>query len=615
MSSAPLSPRVVQALQLLGAGRADEAERIANDLIKEQPGHAGGWGVQAEVLARSPERKGQAWAAYSKALSLQPDWLALRCNLAALLRGMGRHQEAREECLAVLQVDPSHAMARLSLAEAALLLGRNDEACAELEELTTRRPGFAPGWIQLSWLRLRRREVDAAVDAARRAVEADGRSAMAHSRLAEALCDSGKAEEARAHFKSAVALAPDKSALRGRHLLLLSYLPGLPLAELVGAHKEEGARLAAEASPALPRPVAQPAADGRVRVGYVSADLLQHSVAVFFKPALLAHDRSKVALYAYYSQPMPREGAALSGHFDQWRPCAAMSDAELAAQIRADNIDVLVDLSGHTAHHRLGVFARKPARLHWQWFGYPLLTGVEAFDARLTDVWMDPPGQNPAGEKLLHLPSRLVWGPDDEYPPVAGTPHLGGQPFTFGSFNGLRKVNAGLLDSWAAILRAVPGSRLRMGHMDSASFEKEFRERLQAAGVDGNRLEVLPTMVMGDYLKAHDGIDLMLDSFPYNGGTTTMLGLWQGVPLLTLAGRYGSHRLTASILLQLGMEELVADSVDDYVARAVALAGQPAKLQAWRAGMRRRILDAPLGQPRAVVGALESLMAQALGRP
>lgn len=510
---------------------------------------------------------------------------------------------------------PARATRALHLAEESLLRGLHDQALAQLQILTTQHPEYAPGWVQLSWLRLRRREVDAALDAARRAVGANARSALAQSRVAEALCASGRSEEAQPHFDQAVALAPEHRAIRSRRLQTLSYLPQLPLDELVREHSSEGARLADEAGSPLPSSDGAAAADGRIRVGYVSADFLQHAVAMFFTPALVAHDRTKVSLTAYYTQPVPPAGIeGIAGRFDQWRACAEMSDAEMAAQIRADNIDVLIDLSGYTANHRLGVFALKPARLHWQWFGYPMLTGVEAFDARLTDAGLDPPGENPAGEKLLHLPSRLVWGPGEGQPPVAATPCLAGRPFTFGSFNSLRKMNAPLLDCWAGILRAVPGSRLRMGHVDSALFEKDFRDRLQAAGVDANRLEILPTMAMDAYLAAHDGIDLLLDSFPYNGGTTTALGLWQGVPVLTLAGRYGSHRLGASLLLQLGLEELVAPSVDEYVARAVALAGEPEKLQSWRTSLRERIKAAPLGQPRTVVAALESLMAQALGR-
>jgi protein O-GlcNAc transferase len=510
---------------------------------------------------------------------------------------------------------PSRAKRALHLAEDFLVRGLHDQALAQLQALTAQHPEYAPGWVQLSWLRLRRREVDAALESARRAVDADARSALARSRLAEALCASGQADEAKPHFDRAVALAPAHRAIRSRRLQTLSYLPQFPLDELLREHRLEGGRLAREAGPALPRADGPAASDGRIRVGYVSADFLQHAVATFFTPALMAHDRSKVSLTAYYTQPVSTEGVeSMAGRFDRWRECATMTDVEMAAQIRADGIDVLIDLSGYTAEHRLGVFALKPARVHWQWFGYPLLTGLEAFDARLTDAWLDPPGQNPAGEKLLHLPSRLVWGTGTSQPPVADTPCLSGRPFTFGSFNSLRKVNAPLLDAWAAILRAVPGSRLRMGHTDSALFEQEFRHRLQAAGVEGSRLEFLPTMAMDAYLAAHGGIDLLLDSFPYNGGTTTALGLWQGVPVLTLAGAYGPHRLGASLLLQLGLDELVTSTMDDYVARAVSLAGAPARLQSWRISLRERMAAAPLGQPRTVVAALESLMARALGR-
>jgi predicted O-linked N-acetylglucosamine transferase (SPINDLY family) len=485
--------------------------------------------------------------------------------------------------------------------------GRLAEAEQALEWLTRQHPRWSAAWSELSWVRVLRRDADNALAAAQQAADAEADSPLAQFRLAEALCECGRTSEARAHYDRAVELAPHERAMRGKRLLMLSQMPQVSVRELIEAHREEGARYAAEAGPlrdAVPEmPPRDPAE--RLRIAYLSPDLHGHAVTTFFAPVAAAHDRTRVELHAYDTRPGSTGGGALAPHFDHWHLCAAMDDAQLTARIRADRIDLLLDLSGHTANHRQGVIAAHPARLQWQWFGYPLLTGLDAIDARVSDANLDPPHSNPAREHVVRLPSRLVWAPVEAYPPVQAAPCSTGRPFTFGSFNGLTKMNEAVLRAWTAILAAVPDSRLLLGHMNSRAFEHSLRKRLEAAGVASSRFAVLPKLPMRDYLRMHDGIDLLLDTFPYNGGTTTAHALWQGVPVLTLRGQYGPRRLGESLLAPLGLHELVARDEQDYVAQATSLGRDGARVRAWRMTMRERFAASPLGRPREVVDALE----------
>lgn len=614
MSGAQGSDTLQRAQTELHAGRLPEALALLGPYLQAQPEDGRAWGLFAEVLSRLPERRAEAPGAYAKALERLPAWRALRYNLGVLQLELGQAEAAARELRAVLDADPGHPYARLNLASALTRLGQAELARQELETLAAAQPGFAPAWAELSWLHLRHRRVDAAVAAARRAVEADPGFALGRFRLAEALFEAGEAAASRPEFDAAAAALPEDRDVQGKRLLALAHLPGMAVEELLQAHRAEGDRLMRAAGPAPGRARPRPLRGRRLRVGYVSADFHAHAVTEFLAPVVAAHDRARVELVAYDTQPVPRGAAeSLLSRFDHVHRCAAIDDARLADAVRAHGVDVLIDLTGHAAHNRLGLFARRPAPVQWQWFGYPLSTGLPAFDARITDALLDPPQSPAAGEPLLRLPSRLCWAPGTEGPaPSLPTPALQGAPFTFGSFNGLGKLNDGLLSAWAAILQAVPGSRLRMGHVDSQAFTHRWRQQLAAAGVNPARLEVLPKLPLREYLAAHDGIDLMLDSFPFNGGTTTAYALWQRVPVLTLAGRYGPARLGASLVGQLDMPQLVVDSPEAYVERAIALASQPLQLQQWRSSLRERIRQAPLGQPQVVVGALENHMAAAL---
>lgn len=329
-------------------------------------------------------------------------------------------------------------------------------------------------------------------------------------------------------------------------------------------------------SPPLPHHGSRDA-QRRLRIGFVSADFRRHSCASFLAPLFTHWPHSDLELIAYSDNHADDEvTVSLKARVDHWRTVTGLGDIALAEQISDDRVDILVDLAGHMAGNRLPVFALKPAPLQVSWLGYPDTTGVDAIDYRLTDAIADPPGQTDAlhNETLWRLPECFIAF-------SAGTPVLeSGNPrddgrVVFGSFNHLPKVTPAVVSVWARLLKAVPDSRLvlkakRLG-------EPETRERylalFGAEGIAADRLDLVGWRDMpGDHLALYRQIDIALDPFPYNGTTTTCEALAMGVPVVTLAGSRHASRVGASLLAAAGLDGLVANSVDDYVERAAALA-------------------------------------------
>jgi protein O-GlcNAc transferase len=345
-----------------------------------------------------------------------------------------------------------------------------------------------------------------------------------------------------------------------------------------------------------------PAARGnrrKLRVGYVSPDFRRHSVSYFLTPLLAAHDRNAVEITCYAEVKQPDEVTArLKGLVSAWRSTVGMSDAELAERIRADGIDILVDLAGHTAGNRLAVFARQPAPVQVTWLGYPNTTGLSRIHYRLVDRVTDPPDASPASERLVRLENGfLCYEPPADAPPPMPPPCLAASAVTFGSFNNAAKLSPATLDAWARILQGSPGSRLVLkgAAFSEAETCKRFRGEFVRRGVAEERLALAPfTPSSRAHLAAYHAIDLALDPFPYNGTTTTCEALWMGVPVIALLGDRHSARVGASILTRLGLGRLIAFDPADYVERALALASDRAGLGELRAGMRQRFAASPL---------------------
>jgi predicted O-linked N-acetylglucosamine transferase (SPINDLY family) len=375
---------------------------------------------------------------------------------------------------------------------------------------------------------------------------------------------------------------------------------------------ERWAAATAAASPPRTAATRAPRPDRRLRIGYVSGDFRNHAVANFLLPVLEAHDRAAVEVLAYSANAA---SDAITARFralaDRWVDAFALDDAALTARVAADGVDVLVDLAGHTRHERLAAFRARPAPVQLTWIGFAATTGLDCFDARVTDALADPPGLTEAHftEPLERLaPGFLAYRPVEALP--SPTPGPAERPMTFGSFASAAKINRRTLRLWARALAAVPGARLLLKPpaADNQLVAEELRRMAHEAGIAPERLELRrPVADWKDQFAAYADIDAVLDTAPYAGTTTTCEALWMGVPVATLAGATHASRVGASLLTRAGLAELVAPDEDGFVAVARVLAAAADRRRAWRDGLRAQVAGSALGDPVAVTRAFEAL--------
>ena len=318
----------------------------------------------------------------------------------------------------------------------------------------------------------------------------------------------------------------------------------------------------------------------------------------FFEPVLRHHDPHAVEVFCY-SEVLLGDAVTerLRARVTGWRPIHGQSDEEVAAQVRADGIDILVDLAGHTGG-RLGLFALQPAPVQISWLGYPATTGLSAMQYRLTDAIADPPGEDSCHtEELVRLPGGFcAYLPAADAPPVSPPPCCENQVVTFGSLHKLAKLNDAMLDLWCDLLRTVPNTRLlvfRDGLRGSVA--EDFRSRFQRRGIGEDRVLLRHRVERpGGYFSVYQDVDVLLDVFPWSGHATACEALWQGVPVVTLLGERHAGRMVASVLTQVGLAELIASSPQEYVAQAAGLARSKDRLSALRFGLREQMRRSPL---------------------
>jgi predicted O-linked N-acetylglucosamine transferase (SPINDLY family) len=337
----------------------------------------------------------------------------------------------------------------------------------------------------------------------------------------------------------------------------------------------------------------------RLRVGMVSGDLCTHVVSYFLEGLLRGLDSDRIELIAYPTRPKEDPTSQrLRAYFAAWKPLTGLSDAAAAECIHADGVHILLDLNGHTAYNRLPVFAYKPAPVQASWLGYFATTGVAAMDYLIADPWTMPETEEAYfTEKIWRLPeTRLCFTPPDVDVSVSQLPALTSGYITFGCFNNLTKMNDGVVALWSRVLAAVPGSRLllKAKQLKDASVRQNVFERFATHGVGAERLVLEEPAPRAEYLAAYQRLDIVLDPFPYPGGTTSCEALWMGVPVLTLAGERFLSRQGVGLLMNTGLPEWIASDPDDYVARAVSHAGDLQGLAAVRASLRERFVATPI---------------------
>ncbi|MCC6474507.1 MAG: tetratricopeptide repeat protein, partial [Burkholderiales bacterium] len=372
----------------------------------------------------------------------------------------------------------------------------------------------------------------------------------------------GRHQEALDSYRRALALQPGNAVLNSNLLLAMNSVPNVDREALYRAHRQWGAQLERDfLDHAHPAP-ADPDPERSLRVGYVSADFREHSVAYFIEPIWSRIERSRYATFVYDNFAGEPDSVAtrLAAHADRWCRTAALSDEQLAARVQADRIDILVDLSGHTAGNRLPVFARKPVPVQATWFAYMNTTGLTSIQYRITDCWLTPPGtERFYSERLLRLTACACWAPAPDCPPVGEPPFASTGRVSFGSFNNWTKVTPQVIAAWSRILSGVPGSRLVAllpGGGDPA-VRAAVASAFGAHSVAPERLDIRATRPLGGFLETFGEVDIALDSFPYTGGTTTLHTLWMGVPVIAMQTAGETGRTGGGILAAIGAEDLL----------------------------------------------------------
>ena len=431
-----------------------------------------------------------------------------------------------------------------------------------------------------------------------KAVEADPNNAELLANLARMLIGTGKAREGINLFRKAIEIEPANAAMHSNFLFNLHFLPNLDPQMLFEEHQRWG-RIHAAASLGKVSHSNDPHPNRMLRIGYISPDFCTHPVAYFFEPLLDGHNRNDVEVFGYGNVRMPGTVTErLKRKFDNYRNIRGLEDQTVVDMIRQDKIDILVELSGHTTDNRLLVMANKPAPIQVTYLGSPDTTGMEAIDYRFTDTRANPPeSQKYNTEELVILPDGfLCYKPSDFAPPVAPLPAFRNDYITFGSFNSSSEIHPHIIELWARILRANSGSRilLKFGVSTDRRMNRHYFSQFEQRGISSNRVAICGWKTMDEHLGLYGQVDIVLDTYPCNGFTTTCEALWMGVPVISLAGECHASRIGLSILNTVGLDFLAASTPDEYVAKAAALAANYQALAKLRSSMRPRMKDSAL---------------------
>jgi len=590
-------------------GTADRAVKLIERAILRAPDrptfHAN---LGAALLVTGNEAG--ALAAYRESVRLQPDNANTLQTLGSLLGQCRQYEESESMLRQALVFRPAFPEALCALAAALNGLNRPDEAAAAARQAIELSPGLADAWTNLGNALERLKQPTEAETAHRRAIEADPAAVLPHYNLGNLLNDCWRTLDGVAELRTALDIDPGYAPARGNLLLNLLYLPDQTEETLFREHTHVMPRRPAEGRPSHDN---DQDPDRRLRIGYVSPDLRTHSCAYFLEPLLARHDKEAVEVFAYANVERRDETTRkLRSHTNHWRDIWGLADGAAADLIREDGIDILVDLAGHSANNRLGLFALRPAPVQVAWLGYPATTGLSEIGYRITDGIADPPGVADQwhSEKLIRLEGGFhCYEGSIDAPEIAPLLNQGSRGITFGSFNNISKISPGTISVWARILTEVEASTLILkGRM----LENEVaRTRLIAAfeemDITADRLDLRHWIPRDQSpLSLYDEVDIALDTFPYNGATTTFEALWMGVPVVTLAGERHAARVGASILQNIGLPELIAGSEEGYVAAAVQLAAARERRESVRLELRNRLKASSLGDAAGFAAKMEA---------
>ena len=595
-SAAPPQNQIDNLVEHFQAHRWEQAEALATLLTQRFPKHPFSWKVLGAVLKQTGRLK-ESLAPMQSAVKLGPQDAESHSNLGVVLKQLGRLDEAEASYKKAIAIKPDYAGVHSNLGAMLKEIGRLDEAEASCRKAIAVQPAFAEAHSNLANALKELGRLDEAEASYRQAIVLKPDLAEAHYNLGNTLKELGGSEEAEASFKKAIALKPDYAEAHSNLLMLI----GSMLFNDV-RYRESAAKF----SRAVENTVTSrfntwvhSRDKDKLRIGFVSGDLRSHPVGYFLEGLLTELQSSSIELFAYPTAiDVDAVTLRLKPLFKKWCPLMGSSDIEAAQKIHSDGIHILIDLSGHTNKNRLPVFAWKPAPIQVSWLGYFASTGLPEMDYILGDPYVTAHNEaDHFSEKIWQLPETyLCFTPPDLDLKVAPLPACSNGFVTFGCFNKLSRMTDETVSVRAAILHAVPSSKLFLKdkQLDTESGRNRVISRFAAVDIAADRLILEGVSPREEYLKCYDRVDIALSPFPYGGGTTSVEGLWMGVPVVTKKGNHFLSHLGESIAHNSGLADWIASDEEEYVAKAVTYASDLEALSDLRNGMRERILGTPL---------------------
>ena len=605
-----------------GLGRLDDAADCYCHALRIKPGYAEAHGNLGNVLFKL-DRLEEAVASYDLALQAAPHYAEAHNGLGAAYRKMGRMKDAEASFRRALQIKPDYAEAQGNLGFALYELGRLDEAEACYRLAAGIEPGNAEAHHSLGHVLQKLGRLEEAEASYRHALSIDPKYTLAHGDLGSALWELGRLDEAEASFRQEITINPGNPKARSNHLFAFACSTRYSSEELFAEARqwETSVLNAAERESAHTRDFVRTNRNGRrLRVAYVSADFREHAVSHFIEPVFASHDRRRVEIFAFSAHG--KEDAVsnrLRGLVDHWESIAYMSDDSAWAHIEKRQIDVLVDLSGHTAYNRLGIFARRAAPVQVHYLGFHATTGLSEMDYWIGDPVLLPQTEDPHySEGIWRLPR--VWV---AYPGRTDAPAVQWQPAAdgsvcLGSFNQLRKTTEASLRLWAEILHALPEARLMLKtrELELRPNRRRIEDAMKGHGIAPGRLELVgATPDWHSHMSLYNKLDIALDPVgSQGGGTTTCEALWMGLPVVSLLGQPMGQRMTTSMLNAIERLEWKAETEREYLDKVVDLARNIDLRRSLRSAQRGKMASSPLCNVAGLTASLEDAYEQMFDR-
>lgn len=556
----------------------------------------------------------EAISCYQKALQLNPNDARMYINLGIAFQNKWEIDKCIIYLEKSLQLNPNFAETYYHLGNIFKDKGQLKKAISYYQKAIDYNPNDVDSYNNLGIAFRDIGEIENSIACYKKVLELNPASAGTYNNLGISFYDRGQLDEAELYSRRALQIKPDFLTAYSNFLLYMNYNSQYNFQNIFSEHITFAQQFEKPLYASIIVHTNENSIHRKLKIGYVSPDFRQHSVAYFIEPVIALHNKNQFEIFCYsLVSAEDKVTRRIQEYADHWRNISSISDEQAAEFIRNDKIDILVDLAGHTANNRILLFARKPAPVQVSWIGYSATTGLSAIDYKLADTYTDPPGitEQFYTEKLIRMPgSFLCYLPDRKSPGVAPLPALTSGYITFGSFNKLAKVSPEVIGLWAKILKELFGAHLILK-------DKSFSDRstceyvsnmFKHKGIDvKTQLELLPwELSHEEHLNLYNRVDISLDTFPYNGTTTTCEALWMGVPVVTLTGNTYASRAGISLLSNIGIPELIARTPDEYIEIAINLTKDLDKLQSLRKNLRDMMSHSPLTDAQQFVLNLEN---------